>query len=191
MRFSREEILRAIRDPQYKPGVQGAPVSFPVSGGYSASAVVGAYGHVAFRPSRKVVLEVRSLLLINTAAQQTYYIRTMKQNDLASLAGLAALFGPTPLSYMQGPSPVASTARSTVESATSTAGAAGAAITPAVLFAATIANEDKFYTLPDPVVLFGDDPTGLPALVVAHTVVNVSMNALIVGREWPFDTDDY
>lgn len=168
------EIARLWDSPYLRFGLT-------VAGNATASAVAAEFGYVMFAPGPNVALQIKTLIATNpTAGALRYLVRRSTAAQVATLGLSSSAF----LNASAEDSSVPDAAsRILVGTHTVNSSAIGRAIIALEL----PANSHTIVTLPDPgIILFGNDPNGIPALGFACTTLNVAApEGSCFGREWP------
>lgn len=149
-----------------------------------AAGGAGNFSYCLIRPGATVALQIRQIIFLNTSATvQQYYVMLMSAANIAAMSGFATIaytqltdFGnsDTGTSVLR-PSRVGAGLHT---SSNNLGVAASRMLCPA--------NNSVIWTLPDPgLVLFGNDPAGIPGLAVTDTLANDALNVAFVAREWP------
>lgn len=143
------------------------------------AAVAAKNGFVGVRPGERVALQVRRVIIGNpeAALAQTFAIEVMSAANISALGALTTAqmgFTSPPEAGQLAPSKLFLAAANTT--------GAGAVIGGCVL----AASSSIILDLPEPgVCLYGDDPGGIPGLVVVGITQNQAVQAAFFGREWP------
>lgn len=152
--------------------------SIPCHRSTNLAAVAAEFGYILARPGVNVALQVTQIIVQNkTAAGVDFVTRILTQGNVTT-AGLAEA---GKLLDMSGPE-AGSLRPSSIWSGTHTAlvGTGGQRFTVA-------ADDTLIWTLPSPgIILYGNDPGGVPALAICSDAVNTAMDDVgFVCREWP------
>ena len=159
-----------LESPYLKYGI-------PVGVGFSSPAVAARFAHVVIQPGQNVALEIHQLVISNaTANVWDLSLRLASATDVATLANLSARTQARDLAGQ----PVKTLRSSSVRSGDG-ASSIGIQVLPVVV----PANTDRVFTFPDPIVLYGNDDTGLPAVCISNNTANQLLQAHILGKEWP------
>lgn len=157
-------------------------LGIPVARMANKASVAANNSWIIARPAPTLVLQIKSVIVMCLAVSQV----TLRMLTTTDIAGLGAL---TTLQFVElagvdvGAGPVTPGLRpSTVD----TAAVIGVGFGQAIARWIHTANTNYQIDFPDPgICLFGNEPAGLPALGICCETVNTTLNASIIGREWP------
>jgi hypothetical protein len=186
VRFTAEQILTAIRTPNYAPQ-DGQPVGFPCVVGFAVPNVAGAVGYGIVRPSKKAVIEIRaSFVWTDTPAAfatRAYDLTFMDEGTFQTLQPTSSATGKVMLTQAQ----------NVGQGGQGTKGARGVtdwdygtclAVVGSNNPGFRLLSQQPFY-LPDSVVIFPGAIGGVMVEAVHDSRVTLSC------REWPFDSSDF
>jgi hypothetical protein len=198
MQIERAALLAAINNPTAPRDPALGIRMLPFGGANLASAAVGKQSVIFVRPSQFIAIAVRKIIFTSTAgAAVPFYVRVISGVQVAAI--LAGTFvhdtdiSPSPTILLQTTNRQDQTGKGTIISGTTTVGADRSGV---IYRHGDGTNGEKEgvrveLTFPLPVILWGDDTGGPPALIVEPSPTNAQIRASFYGEEWPLFTDRY
>lgn len=180
MIFTRQQILEAINNPEYKNGAFGQPIGYPVQGQHGNILVDANFTFAALRPAFNTALEVQAVVVEQAAAAQ-YAWHLLAAGELNPLTPNFA--GSTDRQLVR-------TQDANRKNLARSAVIGGTVVTlPPVANAIFLGYSQLPITPRNPIILWGDAVS--PLLMVAAIVANAVLPVTFYCREWPYDTDNY
>lgn len=149
---------------------------------HTKAAVAATNSGLVCSPSQNVALQIEQILIVNeTGAMQDFGIYLAKASDIAGLANTGAALQLLDLAAQPDDGGALTNLGSNVKPGTAVGG-----IGTRFGRVRLLTDTSFLLTFPRPgVILYGNDPNGIPGCAVFTEVVNLAVRATFYAREWP------
>lgn len=150
----------------------------PVAEQGAVNAVVAEFAYVCAQPGPAVALQINQVIVTNS--EVTAQVLQIGISTAANITAASLSSGPQ---FCEFAAEQAGTLRpSVVRTGTHTSGGE----TNSIIVLRVPAGESFIWEVPPPgVILYGNDPGGVPALAAVNLTANEGLRVAFVGREWP------